>query len=1196
MNFYLQLSNDLRYIMRITLSQLIIFFVLTGVSYAGETSAQGILNNPVDLGQTTTTLNQVLRKIEKAAQVKFVYSKDRINADQMVSVSADKQKLSVLLNDLLQSRGISYEVVNRQIVLSPLKSSVATAGDETPAMGQERADVVVTGRVTDPSGEPLIGVTVKLKGSTAGSATNVTGNYSITIPDGTSNPILVFSYLGFTTQEIAVNGRTSINVQLVEDVKTLQEVVVVGYGTQRRGDVSQAIASVDMQNLREVPVTNVTQALQGRIPGLVATPNNFRPGAESTIRLRGSRSLTAGNNPLYVVDGIPINYSIDDINPLDIESIDVLKDAAATAIYGSRGANGVIQVTTKRGKAGKLSIDYSGNTSTDNIVRELEVYDGAEFAQFRRDAFIGTTASGVSGQYVAPGNSRRYYPDPAADYAIFSSNDNMLWDNVKNAYEWIDLDITSTPKRFVAKTRPTTQEERDVMAGLGYPVLNEIALYDPSKITTYDWGNDALRTGITQNHNISVSGGSDKFSSSFGGGFFKQTGIVKSQDFTRFTLSNNSNFRPKEFLNFGMSVNYSNSLRNNGTDLYGAALGQFPLAHPYDSDGKIILNPGSDDQVFNPLNDPNTIIDEYRVNRLLANVFAQATIVKGLSYRIAFGADYNNERRGRFTGALSSVQRGAAANANYDTRLGFVWTLQNQLNYMTTFAQKHELTFTAVQELRKRRDEISNSGATGLTYESQKWYALQNNSSGTFNVSGNYLQDQLASHLGRINYSYDNKYILSAALRHDAASVLSPENNSQLFPSASVAWRLDRESFIQDIEAIDQLKLRIGFGAVGNSGIDPYRTAGVLDRPAYYNFGDNVAIGYTPLMLRSDVTWERTNTSNVGVDFGFLKGKISGAIDVYESNTNNIQSKELPAAGGIQFALVNLGNVRNRGLEIALSTINIDKSSKKGGFRWASDFTFATNKEEITELNERGSDQIAQQWFYGRPIRTYWDYKSEGIFQNADTLSGGILKEHFWKNPANKSSDLFKPGRIRVADINNDGNITDADRIHLGSPNPKWTGSINNTFSYKGFDLSSFVYISQGSLVRDFRPGLVGRYPGPKVNYWTPTNPSNEYQQPSRLSDIPTYWQSLSFRDGSFVRVRNIMLAYHVPASFIERLKLNHITVSVNAVNPFLFSKFKRYDPESVPYNSTWPQNSTNSPSPTSFSSRSFVFGVRMGL
>lgn len=1191
MNFYLQLSIDLRYIMRISLSQLLIMIVLTGVSYASGSKAQGVLNHTVNIYETNTTLKSALSQLEKAAKVKFVYSQNIIDADQKVSISADQEKLSVVLNQLLLSRGIRYEVINQQIALS-LSKTATNLVEEAMQEQVTLADIVVSGTVVDKDGQSLIGVSVKLKGSKIGVVTNASGKYSLSIPETLTSPVLVFSYLGFLVQEVPVAVKTTVNVTLLEDIKTLQDVVVVGYGTQRRGDVSQAITSVNMEDLKSVPVTNLTQALQGRVAGLVSTPSSFRPGSSSSIRLRGSRSLTAGNDPLYVVDGIPITYSIDDINPLDIESVDVLKDAAATAIYGSRGANGVIQITTKKGKAGKISVDYNGTTSAETIVQKLEVYNGPEFAQFRRDAYIGTG----TGDYVV-GTAKRYFPDPAADYAIFSSNDNMLWDNVKNAYEWIDLDITSTPKKFVAKTRPTTAEEKALMASLGYPVLNEVAIYDPSKITTYNWGDDALRTGTTQNHNISVSGGSEKFRSSFGGGYYKQEGIVKSQDYTRYSLSNNNDFKPTDFLSFGTNLNYSNSLQNVGTDLYGAASGQFPLAHPYTSDGTFILNPGADDQVFNPLNDENTVLTEVRRNHLLANAFGQVNILKGLTYRIAVGADLSDSRRGTFNGSVSSVQRLAAPNASYATTNGFVWTLQNQINYTTTIAKKHEITATVVQELRKRRQEVNSTSATELTYESQLWYALQNNAKGAAIVAGSFSQDQLASHLGRINYSYNNKYILSAALRHDASSVLAPSNNSQLFPSGSVAWRLDQESFIKSISAIDQLKLRAGFGAVGNASIAPYQTSGTLNSaPTYYNYGDLVALGYTPGTLPvPNLTWERTVTKNLGVDFGLYKSRISGSIDVYESNTNNIQDYALPAASGYTRALVNLGNVKNRGLEIALSTVNIDHSAKKGGFKWTSDIAFSTNKEEITELNNTGTDDIGQQWFYGRPIRTYWDFNNQGIFQYTDTLDGGILKDYFWKKAGNKAGDLFKPGRIRVQDINGDTTITDADRVQIGSPNPKWTASFNNTFSYKGFDLTCFVYISQGNTIRDFRPGLVGRYPGPKVDYWTPTNPSNDYQQPNRTSDIPVYWQSLSFRDGSFVRVRSILLSYTLPESVLKKLNVSNMVVSINAVNPFLFSDYKRYDPESVPFNSTYP-TSTNNPAPNSYSYRSFVLGLRMGL
>ncbi|MXV17345.1 TonB-dependent receptor [Hufsiella ginkgonis] len=1143
----------------------------------------------ITLSEKNASLEKVFRKIMKQSDFMFLYNNEQLQKTKNVSVEARGASIESVLNQCFNGQPVTYAIFEKTVVVKPLSGDVNS---------EPLPPVKIAGKVVDETNLGLPGVSIALKGTSVSAITDANGNFTITVPEeNVTNGTLVFSFLGYQRQEIPVSGRTAINIKLTPESQALTEVVVVGYGTQKRGDVSQAITSVNVEKMKDVPVTNLSQALQGRVPGLVSIPNSYRPGSGSSIRIRGNRSLTATNEPLYVVDGIPITYSIDDINPLDIESVDVLKDAAATAIYGSRGANGVIQVTTKKGKAGKISIDYNGNTSVENILREVEVYNGPEFAQFRRDAYIG---SGVYSPTLNASNLR-YFPDPAADYATFTSTDDALWNNVKQGYNIIKIDLTSNPKVFQVEMRPTTAEERALLQRLGYPVLTEVAVYDPSRLTTFDWGKAALQQGLTQNHNLSLTGGSDKFRSSFGGGYFHQKGIDPGQGYTRYSVSNNNNFRPADFINIGSNLNYSSAIQNQGPDVYSAALGNFPLANPYDAAGNLLFNPGGDALVVNPLNDPNTVFNEFRLNRLLANVFAQVNIVKGLSYRAALGVDLNDVRQGVFNGAISSVRQGNPASASYNTTNGFTWTLQNQLSYNLTLAAKHDISATVVQELRKERAEGTSVSAQNLTYESQKWYSLQNNTGGIV-PTGTFRQTQLASHLGRINYSYDSKYIFTAALRHDASSVLSPENSSQLFPSASVAWRMSQEGFIKSLSFISDLKLRAGFGAVGNSGIQPYLTAGVLNStPVYYNFGGTNALGYSPSSLPlPNLTWEKTVTRNAGADFALLAGRISGSVDVYESNTNSIQSKALPAASGYSRITVNLGKVRNRGVEVGLSTVNIDRTAaKKGGFKWVTDFAFSRNKEAIVALNADGATaDLGNQWFVGQPIRNYYDFKSQGIFQYSDTLSGGILKDYYWKkNPANKAaSSSFQPGRIRVEDVNGDSIINDNDKVNLGSGNPNWTGSINSTFSFRGFDLSAYVYISQGALLRDPRPGLVGRYPGMKVNYWTPTNPSNEYQQPNRGSDIPLYWQALTFRDASFVRVRSILLAYHVPSTLLNKIRMNSMTVSLNALNPFLFSKYKRYDPETVPYTSTYPSSSTANPAATSFSYRSFVLGLRMGI
>jgi TonB-linked SusC/RagA family outer membrane protein len=1135
----------------------------------------------VTLSEKNASLQKVFRQISKQVDYYFLYTDELLQKTNRVSVEAKNAPLESVLKECFANQPFTYQIFDHTIILKP-KTALINADKLTPPE-------VITGKVTDETGTSLPGVSIKLQGSTAATVTDVNGNYKLSLPDGVKTGVLSFSFIGYKTQNVTLGTGLVVNVQLVPEAQSLNEVVVIGYGTQRRGDVSSAISSVNVEKMDKVPATNLSTALQGQAPGVVVTPSSFKPGSGSSIRIRGNRSLTATNEPLYVVDGVPLppTSSIDDINPLDIESIDILKDASATAIYGSRGANGVIQVTTKRGKAGKITIDYNGSTSMDNIIRKLDVFNGPEYTQFKRDAYIG--AKSYNAGASSSSTNQQYFPDPASDYKLFGADPDML-KNVMSGYTFTKYDPTNGI--FDVATRPTTAAEKALLQSLGYPVLDNVAIYDPSKIKSYDWQKDALRTGSTQNQNLSIAGGSEKFSSSFSMGYFHQNGIIPGQNYTRYSISTSSSFKPVSFFNAGGNINYSNAIQNTGSDMYGAASGQLPIATPYDSQGNFVLFPGNDSNIINPLNDVNTIINEARTNHSLINAFAQVNILPGLFYKSTFGADVLNTRNGSFSGAQSSARSGNPATASDRTNSSLTWTLQNQLTYNTTIAKKHEIMATAVQELVKYRSETMNASATGLNYESQRWYSLQNNATGVVTYTGGFSQYQLASILGRLIYTYNGKYILTAAERYDGSSVLSVQHQGKAFPSASLAWRMDQEPFIKNYDFIDQLKLRVGVGSVGNSGINPYLTNGTLGLTTY-NWGSTAALGYAPNGLPlPDLTWEKTVTKDIGLDYDLLRGRISGAIDVYESNSNEIQNKKLPNATGYSTMYMNIGKVRNRGLDINLSTVNINS----GGFKWSTDFVFSKNKEAIVTLDGSNNSDVGSQWFIGAPINAYYDFKSQGIFQNSDAQPGGILYDYYWKKAGNKANTALQPGRIRVQDMNGDTLITDADKVVLGSPNPKWTGSINSTWDYKNFELSAFLYISHGGLIRTPRPSLVGRYQSPKVNYWTPTNPSNDYPQPNLTSDIPLYWQANSFQDGSFARIRSIMFSYKVPVSLLQKFKLRSLVLSVNAVNPFLFSKFKMYDPETVPYVSSYPSSSTASSSPSSYSYRSLVFGIRAGI
>jgi TonB-dependent starch-binding outer membrane protein SusC len=988
----------------------------------------------------------------------------------------------------------------------------------------------VTGKIIDANGQPLAGVTVQVKGSNTSVVSNADGTFQINAPS--ENATLVFSYVGFGPHEEAVNNRSQLNISMTPQASSLQDVVVVGYGTKRRGDVTGAIATVNAEKIKSVPVTNVTQALQGRVAGVDANMASFRPGAGATIRIRGNRSLGATNEPLFVVDGIPQSYNIDDINPLDIESMDVLKDASATAIYGVRGANGVIQITTKKGRAGRISVEYNGSASVDRLLRPLRVFNGPEWAQYRRDAFI------ASKTYNPRRNSTigsLYFPDPLSDSALFYQDLNM-WESVAMGYTWVDQ------SRFIAQKRPATEEERTLLRNLGLAVLDSVAIYDPSKVRTTDWQDLALRTGQTHNHQISLTGGSEKFRAAFSASYFNQKGIEKGQDYTRYTFNQSADFRPTKIINVGGNLNYTWAIQNVGSSVYGSSIGQIPLALPYDDEGNLILFPGNDPQIVNPLNDPNTIIDEHRISRLIGSLFAEVQLYKGLKYRAAFGADIANTRRGTFNGSISSVRQGNPANASYSLRNGFTWILDNIVNYDTKIGDKHALSFTLLNELQKIRADTSTTSAENLTYESQKWYSLQNNNLASVTGSGSFSEYQLLSYMGRVNYTLMDKYILTLSIRNDNSSVF-PEGHAGLwFPSGAFAWRIDAEPFMDKVALFNSLKLRLGYGSVGNSAIAPYQTSGTLAR-SLYNWADNAAGGYAPGTLPlPELTWERTNAINAGIDFGILKNRISGTIDVYQSNTvDQIQSRSIPAASGFTSVLVNLGEVRNRGIEISLSTININQPN---GFKWVTDLMFSKNKEEIITLfGENDQDNIGNQWFLGWPIRTYYDYQEQGVFQYADTVRGGILADYFWLKAGNRSNALLQPGKLRVADLNGDTLITEADKTKLGSLVPKWIASFNSTLSYKNFDLGIYVYIRKGSLVRTLRPQTNGRQVGPYVNYWTPTNPTNEYSQLNNTIDVQTYWQSKSFRDGSFARVRSISLTYRIPKDFLNRYRINTASV-----------------------------------------------------
>ncbi len=1048
----------------------------------------------------------------------------------------------------------------------------------------------VSGKVTDNNGQGLQDVTVQEKGAPATTVTRPDGSFQLTISSGKA--VLVITSVGYERRELPVDGKANLSVSLTAATNAMEDIVVVGYGTRRKADVTGAVSSINSEKIRSVPTTNLTQALQGRIAGVEVFASSFKPGAGSRVRIRGDRSLYATNDPLYVVDGIPVTYTIDDMNPTDIESVDVLKDASATAVYGVRGANGVVQITTKKGKVGRVSVQYDGSTSFDNILRGIPVFNGPQLADAWRQAFFADKVYNFGQSTTSPNN---YFPSAAADVKLFGGNTgNIMWNFIKDAYQFTTFDIATNS--YVATKRPTTLDEKTLLANLGLPVLTEVDVYDPSKIKSFDWQKAAIRQGITNQHSINLAVGTDKVRSSFSGSYFKQKGIEYGQDYTRYTVTNNTEFRPVKFLTFGNNISYINSLQNVGTSLYGNASGQLPFTQPYDSNGKFLLYPNGDQQIINGLNDVNTVINEIKTSRIFGNVYAEINIIKGLRYKAVFGIDSRNARQGTFNGAQSSVRQGNLANAGYTITNSLSWIYDNLLYYDFKIKSDHQFNITLLHEMQSlNKADVLSLSAQNLIFEQQKWYSLQNNTLATVTGSGSYRAAQLLSYMGRIEYGYKNKYLLTLSNRYDNSSVLAEGKKGEFFPSAAFAWRADNEKFFGDQHLLSSAKLRLGIGKVGNSSIDPYRTGGPLDF-TLYNWGNgNAAIGAAPTTFPTpNLTWEKTTTKNIGIELGFLKGRINTTIDLYKSSTvGELQQLSIPATNGVSFILANIGEVSNKGIDVSLSTVNINTRS---GFRWSTDVVFSKNKEAIVSIDGVSkNNNLANLLFIGQPIRVYYNYQSGGIYQYSDTAKGGYLYDYLWNKGTNKANTAYRPGKIRVVDANGDTLINATDKMVLGSDNANWTGSITNTFSFKNFDLNFLVYVRKGGMYRVPRPGLVGRFQSSYANYWTPTNPSNEYQQPTRTSDIPLYWEALGYRDGSFVRVRNISLTYHLPQALLSKIKASNMSIYVNAVNPFLFHKASKYDPETIQYTESFAA-STGNPGPNSYSYRSMVVGVRLGF
>ncbi|GEP97585.1 TonB-dependent receptor [Chitinophaga cymbidii] len=1072
--------------MRITFSQLLIAFTFTSMSYAGTADGQTILDRQVDLSVRSISLEKVLKKLEKSADVKFIYSNSIIDANQKVSVNAQGEMLKAVLDRLLLPKNIRYRVVNDCIALSydelngPVRAPVPALEDHISVVAPR---LVVTGIVSDPGGNKLVGVTVQSKAGRKGTVTDAGGRYSLEVSN--ANDTLIFTYIGYNRLEVPLAGKTTLDVVIEPNTQSLNDVVVVGYGTQKRKDLTGSISTISSKTIERGNPVSPLQALQGQAAGINIAKTSSLPGADFQIDIRGLGSINYDNAPLVVIDG-NMGGDLNTLNPSDIASIDVLKDASATAIYGSRGANGVIIVTTKQGVAGTIRITY--------------------------DAYVGMRKAA-------------HLP------------------NMQNAQQWAaanpNATLTSTEEAMIADGKST------------------------------DWIDLITRSAAMQtNHVLAASGGTEKVNYYFSAGYLNQDGLTRGINYKRYTLNGNISTQLNKVLRAGFNTNFAYSVQNTGSmETIRSAFRARPTGVPYYDEvlnvsesndvefkGYALWMGINDHQVINPLveaYDGNQIL-ETKLSRFNARGFVELTPMKGLSIRSSLSTFVYGTGIGDYRGTFTKTNLGTAKpTASHETQTQTSYTLDNLLTYKLNLAS-HSIHFTALQSAYKRRDEQYKISVKDLPYES-KWHNL--GSAGTIvSIGSDLMERALLSYMGRLNYGFKDKYLLTLTGRWDGASQLADGHKWGFFPSAAFAWRLVDEPFIRNLGVFSDMKLRISYGLVGNNVVPPYGTKATLANTGY-DFDGSAAFGFAPASIANrELGWEKSREVDLGLNVAFLNGRIAADIDVYKRNTLDlIVEQQLPTSTGFGNVITNIGKVQNKGVEVTLNTVNLQSKD----FKWRTTINFSTNRNEILELYGGNSTaDVGNNLFVGQPLMANYDYKFAGIWQTADSTEALKYKQ--------------KAGTVRVIDQNNDGKITaDEDRVILGSQQPKWMAGILNTFNYRNWDLSFMVYTRQGA---QFRNAMIsgtmgeigkGRYNALALNYWTADNPTNDYYA---LNNPGPYRAAIFYQDASYWRVTDITLGYVVPPATLKRLKIGSLRVYGQIMNPFVFTNFISFDPE---YNSS---------------------------
>ncbi len=1086
MNKPRSIQERILFLMRVSLTQFLFMILVATIAHAANSIGQDVLSKKVSLQLKNQKIQSILGAIEQQSDIAFTYGTNLINVDKKMSVSFDSATVLYALKTIFDSR-VSWEVIDNEIILRPQVVEVGIS------------DLSIEGYVGDENGEPLPGVNILEKGTTNGVTTNNEGRFTMAVRDEKS--VLTISFIGYASQEVTIGAQTSLTIKMEPETSTLQEILVVGYGTVKKSDVTGSVASVKSQQLVAYPASGALQSLQGRAAGVNISSNNGEPGGTFKVRIRGGSSITASSDPIYVVDGFVGGILPP---PEDIESIEILKDASATAIYGSRGANGVVMVTTKKGKSGSPRIEFNSSVTGQNEINRLDLL---------------------------------------------------------NADQYVDY-------------------------------INEV---DPNYVSNgadTDWQDEIFKRGLLQNYQLSVSGGSENINYYVSGTYFKQDGIITNSAFNRFSATSNLDIKATEKLKVGLNLfaqrNIKDGVRTqegsggaNEAGVVASAFRFMPDVPVYKADGTFSTAVRGD-----PIDNPYAIatqrINENITDLLQGNFYASLDILKNLTFRTNFGINTSNGRTGEFipTTLNQGINTGGFGRITATKNTNFI--NENYLTYALEFANQQKVSIMGGYSFQKNEDTGWGAAAQSFITNSVSFWDL---GSGAVVQAPNsfFRESQLSSYYSRINYSYKDRYLLTANARYDGSSNFSKNNKWAFFPSAALAWNMHNENFFTNVNVISNWKWRVSYGLTGNQAIAPYETLARFS-PVFTIINGVPVNSVRPTSVANDnLTWETTTQFNVGADIGVFGDRINLTLDYYRKVTSDLLlNVQLPSYSGYSFQLQNIGEVENKGFEF-----NINSRNLVGDLQWTMDINGAANRNKVLTLpggndilySSRpghliglGDTQILRE---GAAIGSFFGWIYDGVYQAGDTFVPGAGFEQVAGGEKFRDVDGLRDGNNALTG-EPDGRLNADDRRIIGNPQPKLVWGWNNEFKWKDFDLNIFLQGSFGNDLLSYTLLELETLNGTintttrALDRWTPENTVTDVPKAGpRTQRVSTRW----VYDGSYARLKNIALGYNVPSAVLSRLSLQRLRVYVSAQNILTFTKYEGYDPE-VNYSSESGANS----------------------